>query len=229
MPRLIAGIFHRRQTLASSRQVANAHVRAVEAGRIRAVESTDDEFPFREYVRRLLLHVGEDPDREGLLKTPTRVELAIERLTRGYKESVDEVVNGAIFEEAHDSMILVRDIEVYSLCEHHMLPFFGKAHVAYIPKGKIIGLSKIPRVVDVFAHRLQIQERLTDEVADALMRVLEPRGVGVVMEASHLCMMMRGVEKQHSKTVTSSMRGCFLAGETKDEFLRLVHGGNWSD
>jgi GTP cyclohydrolase I len=201
---------------------------AIEARHIRAVESAEDEFPFQEYVRRLLVHVGEDPEREGLLKTPGRVELAIERLTRGYRKSVDDVVNGAVFEEAHDSMILVRDVEVYSLCEHHMLPFFGKAHVAYIPKGKIIGLSKIPRVVDVFAHRLQIQERLTDEVADALMRVLEPRGVGVVVEASHLCMMMRGVEKQHSKTVTSSLRGCFLAGDTKDEFLRLVHGGGWT-
>jgi GTP cyclohydrolase I len=215
--------------VARPRHAANARHKAIKARHIRAVESADDEFPFQEYVRRLLVHVGEDPEREGLLKTPARVQLAIERLTRGYGKSVDEVVNGAIFEESHDSMILVRDIEVYSLCEHHMLPFFGKAHVAYIPKGKIIGLSKIPRVVDVFAHRLQIQERLTDDVADALMRVLEPRGVGVVMEASHLCMMMRGVEKQHSKTVTSSLRGCFLAGDTKDEFLRLVHGGNWVD
>ena len=216
--------------MARSPQAAYGPRRAVEAGHIRSVESAaEDEFPFQEYVRRLLVHVGEDPEREGLVKTPARVELAIERLTRGYRKSVDEVVNGAIFEEAHDSMILVRDVEMYSLCEHHMLPFFGKAHVAYIPKGKIIGLSKIPRVVDVFAHRLQIQERLTDDVADALMRVLEPRGVGVVVEASHLCMMMRGVEKQHSKTVTSSLRGCFLAGETKDEFLRLVHGGSWTD
>ncbi len=215
--------------VARSHQMARGPKPAIEARHIRAVESAEDEFPFQEYVRRLLVHVGEDPEREGLLKTPGRVELAIERLTRGYRKSVDDVVNGAVFEEAHDSMILVRDVEVYSLCEHHMLPFFGKAHVAYIPKGKIIGLSKIPRVVDVFAHRLQIQERLTDEVADALMRVLEPRGVGVVVEASHLCMMMRGVEKQHSKTVTSSLRGCFLAGDTKDEFLRLVHGGGWTD
>ncbi len=183
----------------------------------------------REFIRSLLTRIGEDPDRDGLLKTPARVERAIERLTGGYSRNVDDVVNGAIFEDKHDSMILVRDIEVYSMCEHHILPFFGKAHVAYIPKGKIIGLSKIPRVVDVFAHRLQIQERLTDEVADALMRVLKPRGVGVVVEACHLCMMMRGVEKQHSKTVTSSLRGCFLAGETRDEFLRLVHGGSWLD
>lgn len=198
-------------------------------GHLRAVESPDDEFPFREYVRGLLQHIGEDPDREGLVKTPARVELSFENLTSGYRTDVDQVVNGAVFEEAHDSMIVVRDIELYSLCEHHLLPFFGKAHVAYIPKGKIIGLSKIPRVVDVFAKRLQIQERLTDEVADALMRVLEPRGVGVVLEASHLCMMMRGVEKQHSKTVTSSMRGAFLSGSTKDEFLKLVQPSNWVD
>ena len=215
--------------MASSRQAADESDRAFEIGNIRGLESAEDEFPVREFVRQLLLHVGEDPDREGLVKTPARVELSIERLTRGYRTSVDEVVNGAVFEEKHDSMILVRDVEIYSLCEHHLLPFFGKVHVAYIPKGKIIGLSKIPRLVDVFAHRLQIQERLTDEVADALMRVLEPRGVGVVVEACHLCMMMSGVEKQHSKTVTSALRGCFLAGETRDEFLRLVHGGSCLD
>jgi GTP cyclohydrolase I len=132
-------------------------------------------------------------------------------------------MNGAVFEEPHDSMILVRDVELYSLCEHHLLPFFGKTHVAYIPEGRILGLSKIPRLVDVFARRLQIQERLTDQVADALMDVLQPRGVGVVIEAYHLCMMMRGVEKQHSKTVTSALRGVFLEGTTRDEFLRLAH------
>lgn len=150
-------------------------------------------------------------------------------LTQGYRISVADVVNGAVFEEQHDSMVLVRDVEIYSLCEHHLLPFFGKAHVAYIPDGKIIGLSKIPRVVDVFARRFQVQERLTDEVADALMDVLEPRGVGVVIEAYHLCMMMRGVEKQHSKTVTSALRGVFLDGKTRDEFLRLAHGGVWME
>ena len=141
---------------------------------------------------------------------------------------LNQHLRGAIFEEPHESMILVRDIEIYSMCEHHMLPFFGKAHVAYIPDGKIMGLSKIPRIVDVFARRLQVQERLTDQVADALMRVLEPHGVGVVVEAYHLCMMMRGVEKQNSKTVTSALRGSFLDGSTRDEFLRLAHGGNWS-
>ena len=213
--------------MASARRAAHHSEPIAEAGHIRPVFGTGAGSPVRELVRRLLLHIGENPDREGLLKTPARVESSMEWLTRGYRTSVEEVVNGAVFEEPHDSMILVRDVEVYSLCEHHLLPFFGNAHVAYIPKGKIIGLSKIPRVVDVFAHRLQIQERLTDEVADALMRVLEPRGVGVVIEAYHLCMMMRGVEKQHSKTVTSALRGNFLAGETRDEFLRLVHGGSW--
>jgi GTP cyclohydrolase I len=182
---------------------------------------------FQAIVRRMVQLVGEDPDREGLRRTPERVEASLQWLTRGYRQSVEEVVCNAVFEEPHDSMILVRDIEIYSMCEHHMLPFFGKAHVAYLPRGKIIGLSKIPRVVDVFARRLQVQERLTDQVADALMTVLEPCGVGVVVEAYHLCMMMRGVEKQHSKTVTSALRGAFLDGTTRDEFLRLAHGGSW--
>ena len=183
----------------------------------------------RELIRRTLLVLGEDPDRAGLVRTPERVEISLKWLTRGYGTSVEEAVAGAVFEEPHDSMVLVRDIEIYSLCEHHMLPFFGKAHVAYLPNGKILGLSKIPRVVDVFAHRLQIQERLTDQIADALMRTVEPHGVGVVIEAHHLCMMMRGVEKQHSRTVTSALRGQFLEDRTRDEFLRLVHGGNWMD
>jgi len=178
-------------------------------------------------VRRQLELLGEDPERDGLVETPVRVEASLRWLTRGYQESVDEIVRGAIFEESHDSMVLVRDVEIYSMCEHHMLPFFGKAHVAYLPHGRIIGLSKIARLVDVFARRLQVQERLTDQVADALMDVLEPYGVGVVIEAYHLCMMMRGVEKQHSKTVTSALRGKFLDGPTRDEFLRLAHGGDW--
>lgn len=192
-------------------------------------ENGSDRHPIEEYVQRLLVHVGENPDREGLVKTPERVATAIERLTCGYRSSVAEIVNGAVFEEPHESMVLVRDIELYSLCEHHLLPFFGEAHVAYLPRGRIIGLSKIPRVVDLFARRLQVQERLTDEIADALMEVLEPYGVGVVIEAHHLCMMMRGVEKQHSKTVTSALRGSFLDGKTRDEFLRLAHGGSWLD
>ena len=189
----------------------------------------DDGSVIRDLVHQMLLHIGEDPKRQGLLKTPARFETSLKYLTQGYATCVADVVNDAVFEEVHDSMILVRDIELYSLCEHHLIPFFGKAHVAYLPQGKIIGLSKIPRVVDVFARRLQVQERLTDQVADALMEVLEPLGVGVVIEAYHLCMMMRGVEKQHSKTVTSSMRGAFLDGNTRDEFLRLAHGGIWLD
>ena len=188
-----------------------------------AIDGSGTDTPLRDMVRRLLEHIGEDPDRPGLAKTPARVESSFEWLTQGYRNSVAEVMNGAVFEEPHDSMILVRDVELYSLCEHHLLPFFGKTHVAYIPQGRILGLSKIPRLVDVFARRLQIQERLTDQVADALMDVLEPRGVGVVIEAYHLCMMMRGVEKQHSKTVTSALRGVFLEGTTRDEFLRLAH------
>lgn len=180
---------------------------------------------FQRLVAHMLEMLGEDPDREGLRRTPARVEASLRWLTRGYHESVADIVRGAVFEEAHESMVLVRDIEIYSMCEHHLLPFFGKAHVAYLPKGKIIGLSKLPRVVDVFARRLQVQERLTDQVADAVMEALQPRGVGVVIEAYHLCMMMRGVEKQNSKTVTSALRGCFHEGPTRDEFLRLVHGG----
>jgi GTP cyclohydrolase IA len=182
---------------------------------------------FQESIRRILEYLGEDPSRQGLLRTPQRVEDSLRFLTRGYSMCVSDVVGGAVFEERHESMVLVRDIEVYSLCEHHLLPFFGKAHVAYYPNGRIIGLSKLPRVVDVFARRLQVQERLTDEVADALMRVLQPAGVGVVIEAYHLCMMMRGVEKQNSKTVTSALRGIFLEdAKSRDEFLRLAHGGS---
>lgn len=182
---------------------------------------------YADLVREQLQLLGEDSERDGLLRTPVRVAEAMKWLTRGYETCVDDVINGAVFDEAHESMILVRDIEIYSMCEHHMLPFFGKAHVAYIPSGRIIGLSKIPRLVDVFARRLQVQERLTDEVADALMDALEPHGVGVVVEAFHLCMMMRGVEKQNSKTVTSAVRGSFREDfKTRDEFLRLVHAGH---
>jgi GTP cyclohydrolase I len=180
-------------------------------------------------VRSMLVHLGEDPAREGLRNTPARVAASLRWLTRGYQMSVADVIGDAVFEEKHENMILVRDIEIYSLCEHHLLPFFGRAHVAYLPNGRIVGLSKIPRVVEVFARRLQVQERLTDQVADALCEVLKPLGVGVVIEAYHLCMMMRGVEKQNSKTVTSALRGSFRDdGMTRDEFLRLVHGGgNW--
>jgi GTP cyclohydrolase I len=173
----------------------------------------------------MLAALGEDPDRDGLSKTPERVEKALTWLTRGYDLSVMDAVGDALFQEQHNSMILVRDIELYSLCEHHILPFFGRAHVAYIPNGKIVGLSKLPRIVEVFARRLQVQERLTDEIADAIMEVLEPHGVGVLIEAVHLCMAMRGVEKQNSRTVTSAVRGNFRSDiRTREEFLRLVYG-----
>lgn len=176
-------------------------------------------------VRHMLAVLGEDPDRPGLQRTPERVEAALRFLTRGYHQTLEEAVGGGVFTEAHESMILVRDIEIYSLCEHHLLPFYGRAHVAYVPDGRILGLSKLPRIVDMFARRLQVQERLTDQVADAIMEVLGPRGVGVVVEASHLCMMMRGVEKQNSRTVTSALRGIFRDDpKTRDEFLLLAHG-----
>ena len=174
-------------------------------------------------VRRELELLGEDPDREGLVRTPDRVASAMRFLTQGYGTTVEDVIGTAIFEEAHDSMVLVKDIEVYSLCEHHMLPFFGKAHVAYIPDGRIVGLRKLPRIVDVFARRLQVQERLTEQIAQAIEEVLRPQGVGVVIEAVHLCMMMRGVEKQNSRTITSAVRGLFRRDHrTREEFLRLV-------
>jgi GTP cyclohydrolase I len=180
---------------------------------------------YQAMVREQLRELGENPDRPGLLKTPERVERSMKWLTRGYGQTALEVIGDALFEEDHHNMVLVRDIEMYSLCEHHLLPFFGKVHVAYIPKGRIVGLSKLPRIVDVFARRLQVQERLTEQIASALEEVLDPQGVGVVIEAEHLCMMMRGVEKQNSKTITSAMKGNFLSDErTREEFLRLALG-----
>lgn len=182
------------------------------------------DIPFAEQVREILAAIGEDPEREGLRKTPQRVELSLRYLTKGYDQSVRDAIGDALFEESHESMIMVRDIDLYSLCEHHLLPFFGRAHVAYVPNGRIVGLSKVARVVDVFARRLQVQERLTDQIADAFMEVLHPQGVGVVIEAAHFCMMMRGVEKQNSRTVTSALRGIFRDDQrTRDEFLRLAH------
>jgi GTP cyclohydrolase I len=180
---------------------------------------------FEELIRRQLTMLGEDPDREGLLKTPSRVAKSLSWLTRGYELTAKDVIGDALFEESHENMVMVRDIEMYSMCEHHMLPFFGKVHVAYVPNGRIVGLSKLPRVVDVFARRLQVQERLGEQIADALEEVLQPRGVGVVIEAVHLCMMMRGVEKQSARTITSSLRGEFRDdAKTRSEFLRLAHG-----
>jgi GTP cyclohydrolase I len=174
-------------------------------------------------VRRQLELLGEDPVRDGLLRTPHRVGVSLRWLTRGYGMDVRKVVNGAVFKAKHENMVMVRDIEVYSLCEHHMLPFYGRAHVAYVPDGRIIGLSKLARVVEIFARRLQVQERLTDQIADAVQEVLTPAGVGVVLECHHLCMMMRGVEKQNSRTISSALRGSFRDDpRTRDEFLRLA-------
>ena len=190
----------------------------------RTTSADEPAHSYRRLVREQLTLLGEEPMRAGLQRTPERVAEAMLWLTRGYQQDVFEVVGDALFEEEHSSMVMVRDIELYSLCEHHMLPFFGKAHIAYIPDGRIVGLSKLPRIVDVFARRLQVQERLTEQIADAIERVLAPKGVGVVIEARHLCMMMRGVEKQNSLTITSALRGVFLDDmRTREEFLRLAH------
>jgi GTP cyclohydrolase I len=196
----------------------------------RSIESAADDFEsptslhdYAFHVRAQLGLIGEEPGREGLIRTPDRVAAAMEWMTRGYRQSAEEVVGDALFAEDHENMVVVRGIEFYSMCEHHMLPFFGKAHVAYIPDGRVVGLSKLPRIVEVFARRLQVQERLTEQVAGAIEDVLQPRGVGVVIEASHLCMMMRGVEKQGSSTITSALRGSFRTDpRTRDEFMRLV-------
>ena len=191
---------------------------ALQVGEERAIDA------YAALVRDQLAIIGEDPSREGLLKTPDRVARAMGFLTQGYAMTVEDAVGDALFEEEQENMIMVRDIELYSLCEHHMLPFFGKAHIAYIPHKRIVGLSKLPRIVDMFARRLQVQERLTEEVAKAIEEVLRPRGVGVVIEAYHMCMMMRGVEKQNSRTITSALRGVFREdAKTRDEFLRLAH------
>jgi len=178
---------------------------------------------FEDLVHEMLVRLNEDPEREGLVRTPERVRKALQFLTKGHNEDPEALLKGALFKEPYDEMVIVKDIEMFSLCEHHMLPFFGKVHVAYIPNGKVIGLSKIPRLVEMFSRRLQIQERLTTQIAETIQQVIEPLGVGVVIEARHLCMMMRGVEKQHSAAVTSSMLGCFRKEEeTRSEFLSLI-------
>jgi len=177
----------------------------------------------QELYRELLVRIGVDPTRDGLVDTPERMEKSMAFLTRGYTQDATAVIQDALFDVEYDEMVIVKDIEFFSLCEHHLLPFFGKAHIAYLPNGKVIGLSKIPRVVDVFARRLQVQERLTTEIADAISDAINPQGVAVIVEAQHLCMMMRGVEKQHSATVTSAMRGVFKTQlQTRNEFLSLV-------
>jgi GTP cyclohydrolase I len=180
------------------------------------------EYSTQEIYTELLLRFHEDPNRDGLVKTPERIEKAMEFLTQGYHQDPTAILRGAMFDVDYDEMVIVKDIEMFSLCEHHMLPFFGKVHVAYIPNGKVIGLSKIPRLVDVFARRLQVQERMTRQIADAIQETIDPQGVGVVIEARHLCMMMRGVEKQNSSTVTSAMLGVFHKQNTRAEFLSLV-------
>jgi len=210
-------------------------IRTLEAARTLVDVNELDELPiagdemteFETIVRRQLELIGEDPDRDGLLKTPSRVAKSMAWLTRGYSLDPKKVIGDALFAENHENMVMVRDIEMYSMCEHHMLPFFGKVHIAYIPNGKIVGLSKLPRVVEVFARRLQVQERLGEQIANAIDEVLQPKGVGVVIEAVHLCMMMRGVEKQSSRTITSSLRGLFRDdAKTRSEFLRLAHGAS---
>ena len=184
---------------------------------------TKEKMAIAELVRELLLQIGEDPLREGLLKTPDRFEKAIRYLTSGYEKNPEEILNGAIYEEPYDEMVVVRDIELFSLCEHHLLPFYGKCHVAYIPDGKLIGLSKIPRLVDAFARRLQVQERLTSQIANCLQEILKPQGAAVVIEAFHLCMAMRGVEKQNAFAVTSSMLGVFRKdSRSRSEFMDLI-------
>jgi GTP cyclohydrolase IA len=181
---------------------------------------------FEELAREMLIRLGEDPEREGLLDTPQRYAKALGDLTKGYHEDPEQVLQGALFSVDYDEMVIVKDIEMFSLCEHHLLPFFGKVHVAYIPKGRVIGLSKVARLVEIYARRLQVQERMTVQIAETIQKVIQPLGVGVVIEARHLCMMMRGVEKQHSATVTSSMLGAFRAQQTRQEFLSLIQAKN---
>ncbi len=181
---------------------------------------------FEESVRNMLEIIGEDPNREGLVKTPERVFKAFEFMTKGYKQNPKDILNEALFTSSNDEMVLIKDIEFYSMCEHHLLPIIGRAHVAYIPNGKVVGLSKIPRMVEVFARRLQIQEQLTEQIADAITEVIEPKGVGVVIQARHMCMEMRGVEKVNSVTTTSALRGMFRQRDTRSEFLNFINSSS---
>jgi GTP cyclohydrolase I len=201
-----------------------AKVKVMDQVRSRSAEPREGDIA--ELMHTMLERLGEDPSRDGLVRTPMRAEKALKFLTSGYTMDINKIVNGALFDVEYDEMVIVKDIEFFSLCEHHMLPFYGKAHVAYLPTSKVIGLSKIPRIVDVFARRLQVQERLTQQIARTIQEVLKPKGVGVIIEARHFCMMMRGVEKQHSGAVTSAMLGGFRdRKETRDEFLSLIRGG----
>ncbi len=205
------------------------HVMEVEAVHAGTQQDALANVSTQELYREMIRRVGEDPARDGLVRTPERMEKSMTYLTRGYEQTVEEVLHDALFDVEYDEMVIVKDIEFYSLCEHHLLPFFGKAHVAYVPKGKVIGLSKTARLVDVFARRLQVQERLTRQVAEAIEEAINPQGVAVILEAQHLCMMMRGVEKQHSHTVTSAMLGVFKTQmQTRNEFLSLVRGSGRS-
>ncbi len=201
-----------------------AHPVMVNKSKMNAILESDGlkDFSTEDIYRELLRRMGEDPNRDGLLATPARVEKSMAFLTKGYREDPDELLRGALFDVDYDEMVIVKDVEMFSLCEHHILPFFGRVHVAYIPKGKVIGLSKIARLVEIFARRLQVQERMTRQIADAIQETIAPQGVGVVIEARHLCMMMRGIEKQNSSTVTSAMVGVFQKKETRAEFLSLV-------
>ena len=196
---------------------------ADELAKLEEIENSGAADPVARAVREMISGLGEDSEREGILKTPARVAKSLRFLTSGYQKDIDQVLNGALYSVAYDEMVIVKDVEMFSLCEHHLLPFFGRCHVAYIPKGKVIGLSKIPRLIDVYARRLQVQERLTVQIAEAIMEKIKPQGVGVIIEARHLCMIMRGVEKQNSIAVTSHMLGAFRDREgTRSEFLRLV-------
>jgi GTP cyclohydrolase I len=198
-------------------------MKANELEKLDELEAAASSDPIIAAVRKVIAGIGEDPDREGIQKTPARVAKSLRFLTSGYQQDIDKVLNGALYSVAYDEMVIVKDIEIFSMCEHHLLPFFGRCHVAYVPHGKVIGLSKIPRIVDVFARRLQVQERLTVQIAETIMEKIKPQGVGVIVEARHLCMIMRGVEKQNSVAVTSHMLGVFRECEgTRSEFLRLV-------